>query len=167
MQMRAKFLTSFFVVGLAIGSVFAQQAAPPPNSSPDAHIVRVRTGESAGWCVGYCDHQTTIHPGSIVTVSRSFSEKRKYPEMKMKSAITKQDWEDLQHFIDAKVLAAFTGPIGCPGCVDQPVEWAEVQFSDGTKKSVSYNVGNAPPAIAALLQKIRTIGAKPEPRPPL
>jgi predicted Fe-S protein YdhL (DUF1289 family) len=50
-----------------------------------------------------------------------------------------------EHFLDSKALAAFTGRIGCPRCVDEVVEWAEVQFSDGTKKVVSYNLGNAPP----------------------
>jgi len=44
------------------------------------------------------------------------------------------------------------------------VEWVEVEFSDRTKKSVTYNAGNAPPQIAALLQKIKGISAKPIPR---
>jgi hypothetical protein len=81
--------------------------------------------------------------------------------MKTKYKITKQDWKKLQHFIDARVLAAFTGCIGCPGCVDEPVEWAEVQFSDGTKKSVYYKEGNLPTAVAELLKKIQAISAKP------
>ena len=77
----------------------------------------------------------------------------------MKASITKKDWDELKNFLDAKVLAAFSGRIGCPGCVDEMVEWVEVEFSDGTKKSVAYNEGNSPPLIAALLQKIRSIGA--------
>jgi hypothetical protein len=114
-------------------------------------------------CIGWCDSETIIEPGSIRRISRSFSEKKKYPEMKTKYAITRKDWEDLQRFIDASVLAAFTGRIGCPGCADELVEWAEVEFSDGTKKSVSYNLGNAPAPIATLMQKIEAIGTKPKP----
>lgn len=97
------------------------------------------------------------------SVSRSFSEKKKYPEMKMKSAITKREWDDLQQFLDARVLAAFVGRIGCPGCADEMVEWVEVEFSDGTKKAVSYNEGSAPAPIAELLLKIAAIGTKPKP----
>jgi hypothetical protein len=96
----------------------------------------------------------------MVKISQAPSEKKKYPDLKTKYRITKKDWEDLQHFIDLRVIAAFTGPIGCPGCVDEPVEWAEVQFSDGTKKSVSYNSGSAPAAITELLKKIQTMNAK-------
>ncbi len=165
--MQGKFWTSLFVAGLTIGSALAQQT-PPPSAFPNAHIVRIRTGSYAGLCVDYCvDSETTIKSGSIVTVSRSFSEKRKYPDMKLKRKITREDWEDLQHSIDATVLAAFIGRIGCPGCADELVEWVEVQFSDGTKKSVSYNQGNAPPAIAELSQKIKTIGEArmPQPKP--
>jgi hypothetical protein len=36
----------------------------------------------------------------------------------------------------------------------------EVQFSDGTKKSVGYNVGETTPPITALMQKIAAIQAK-------
>jgi hypothetical protein len=158
MRIRRKLWLSFFVAGLMAGTLTAQQA-PQVDPSPDAHLVRVRTGSYAGMCIGYCDHETIIEPGSVRSVSRSFSEKKKYPEVKMKASITKKDWDELKNFLDAKVLAAFSGRIGCPGCVDEMVEWVEVEFSDGTKKSVAYNEGNSPPLIEALLQKIRGIGA--------
>src|SRR6266700_122901 len=157
--MRRKFWTSLLVVGLTTGSVLAQQT-PPPRASPNSNIARIRSGSYAGMCFDYCvSEETTIKPGSIVVVSRSFTEKRKYPDVKLKRKITTEDWEGLLHSIDATVLATFIGEIGCPGCADELVEWVEVQFSDGTKKLGSYNEGNAPPAIAALLQKIKTIGA--------
>jgi hypothetical protein len=158
MRIRRKLWLSFIVVALMAGTLNAQQA-PQPDQSPNAYLVRVRTGSYAGMCIGYCDHETVIEPGSIRSVSRSFSEKKKYPEVKMKTSITKKDWDELKNFLDAKVLAAFSGRIGCPGCVDEMVEWVEVEFSDGTKKSVAYNEGSAPPLIEALLQKIRGIGA--------
>jgi hypothetical protein len=143
------------------GTLTAQQV-PQADTSPVAHLVRIRTGSYAGMCIGYCDQETVIEPGSMRSVSRVFSEKKKYPEVKMKYSITRKDWDELRNFLDAKVLAAFIGRIGCPGCVDEMVEWVEVEFSDGTKKSVAYNEGNAPPLIEALLQKIRCIGAKPK-----
>ena len=162
MHMRRKLWLSFLVAGLMAGTLSAQQA-PQPDPSPDAHLVRIRTGSYAGMCIGYCDSETIIEPGSMRSVSRSFSGKRKYPEMKMKRSITKSDWDDLQHFLDAKVLGAFIGRIGCPGCADEMVEWVEVEFSDGTKKSVSYNEGSAPPLVAELLQRFRATGTKPRP----
>jgi hypothetical protein len=160
MQMRRRYWLPFFVASLMAGTLTAQQA-PQSDPPPNAHLVRVRTGSYAGMCIGYCDQETIIEPGSMRSISRPFSEKKKYPEVKMKYSITKKDCDELKNFLDAKVLAAFSGGIGCPGCVDERVEWVEVEFSDGTRKVVSYNEGNAPPLIAALLQKIRGIGAKP------
>ena len=162
MQMRRKLWLSLFATSLIAGTLTAQQA-PHVDPSSDAHLVRIRTGSYAGMCIGYCDQETIIEPGSMRSISRSFSEKKKYPEVKMKNSITKKDWDELKNFLDARVLAAFSGRIGCPGCVDEMVEWVEVEFSDGTKKAVAYNEGNAPPPIAALLQKIRGIGTKPAP----
>lgn len=84
--------------------------------------------------------------------------------MESKYPIARKDWDELQRFIDAGVLAAFVGRIGCPGCADELVEWVELEFSDGTKKSVSYNEGAATPQIAALLERIRAIGTLPKPK---
>ena len=85
--------------------------------------------------------------------------------MKSEWRISKEDWDDLLRFLDAKVLAAFTGRIGCPGCADQPLQSAEVEYTDGTKLTVSFNPGEAPPEIAALFSKIQAISAEPPPKP--
>jgi hypothetical protein len=161
MRLRSKLWVTLFTVSLMAGGVRAQQA-PQPDPAP--HLVRLRTGSYAGMCIGWCESETIIESGSMRQISRAFSDKKKYPEMKTKYAIPNREWDDLQHSIDANVLAAFTGRIGCPGCADELVEWVEVEFSDGTKKAVSYNAGNSPAPIAALLQRIKAIGTKPAPR---
>jgi hypothetical protein len=130
----------------------------------DAKIVRVRIGYSASVCQGYCNSETSVEQGLLRTVSKSLSDRKHYPEMKSEWRISSADWDDLLHFLDAKVLAAFTGPRGCPGCADQPVQWAEVDFSDGTKKAVSCNRGEAPPEIAALFSRIQKINPGPPPK---
>lgn len=159
--MARKFWAVFFLATSTTAAGKSPQVAAP-NPSAHAYIVRVRTGSYVGRCVGYCDQEASIEAGSIRTFRRSWSDKQKYPDGKGERRITKRDWEDLQHSINATVLAGFTGRIGCPGCADEPVEWAEVEFSDGTKKSVSYNRGNGPPAIQALQKKIQTLAANPE-----
>jgi hypothetical protein len=108
-------------------------------------------------CRGYCDSETTIEPGTIRSVSRSFAEKKKYPDVETTRTISKADWNDLQQAVNTSVETALTGRIGCPGCADERVEWVELQFSNGTKRSIVYNVGQAPPAISALLQTIKAV----------
>ena len=163
MRVRNRIWLFLIAAGLTAGTLPAQQAQQA-DPSPNAHLVRVRTGSYAGMCIGWCDSETIIEPGSIRRISRSFSEKKKYPKMESKYPIARKDWDELQRSIDAGVLAAFVGRIGCPGCADEPVEWAEVEFSDGTKKSVSCNSGSAPPQIAALIERIKAIGALPKPK---
>jgi hypothetical protein len=107
-------------------------------------------------CRGYCDSETTIEPRSIRSVSRSFGEK-KYPDVVTTRTISKADWNDLQQAVNASMMAALTGRIGCPGCADEQVEWVEVQFSNGTKKGVAYNMGQGPAAVAAFLQAIKAV----------
>jgi hypothetical protein len=158
-------LPGLVVVALLMSSTLCAEQSAPSEPSPGAEIVRVRIGFSSGMCQGYCDSSTTVEPGWKRTVSRSLSDKKHYPEMKSEWRITREDWEDLKRFLDAKVLAVFTGRIGCPGCADQAVQWAAVEFSDGAKKSVSFNRGEAPPEIAALFSKIQSISAEPPPKP--
>lgn len=155
-----KWWTRFLAGSLMVGITLAQQPESPKNTSPGAQIVRVRTGTDCGRCVGYSASETSFEPGLMVSILRSPGDKRNYPDKKTEYKITKQDWEELEHLIDARVLAAFTGRIGCPGCADEGMEWAEMQFSDGTKKSVSYSTRKAPEAIVELLEKIHVISAK-------
>ena len=153
------------IIGLTTGTILAQQAAQRPNPAPNVRIMRVRTGTSCGWCTGnYDENETTIEAGAMVRLSRSSSDRKAYPDIETKYRITKRDWADLQRLIDSRMLAAFTDQHGCPGCADEPVVWVEVQFSDGTKKSVAYNQGETASPIPALLQKITAIQLKAHPQ---
>jgi len=147
----------FCFVGLMPNGAFARKGAPQDSPISTGHVVRIRTGSYAGMCRGYCDSETTIEPGSIRSVSRSFAEKKKYPDVETTRTISRADWNDLQQAVNASVVTALTGRIGCPGCADELVEWVEVRFSNGTKKSIAYNAGQAPPAISALLQTIKAV----------
>jgi hypothetical protein len=147
------------------GIVLAQQTEPPKSPSPGAQIVQVRIGEDCGRCGGkYYASEISFEPALMVSIHRSRGDKKDNPDTKTEYKITKQEWEELQHLIDARVLAGFRGRIGCPGCADEGMEWAEVEFSDGTKKSVSYSTGKAPTAIEEMLKKIHVITAKYLPR---
>ena len=158
--MRWKSWMLFVIVSLMAGSIWAQQSAPPTKPPQGAQIVAVRTGHSCAWCTAPSEAETIVEPEWISMVNRSLSDKRNDPEAKTKYRITKRDWNNLKHFIDARVLAEFVAPAGCPGCADEPTGWAELRFSDGTRKSISYNDGSEPPVIVELLNKIQTIRTK-------
>jgi hypothetical protein len=119
--------------------------------------VPIRSGAYAGFSSdGYSAIETTIQPKSIRSVQRA-PDKKKYPDLRTKRKITKEDWDELQHAIDPVGLFALPDRIGSPASADELVEWIEVEFSDGSKKSVAYNQGSTPPAIAKAMQKIKMI----------
>jgi hypothetical protein len=109
--MRRNSWKGLLVVGLGFASVFAQQAAPA-NPASAVQIVQVRTGRSCGLCGGYSESVTAIGPDWIVRTDQSPAEKRKYPDRKLEYTISTPDWEELQRYIDTRVLSAFVGAIG-------------------------------------------------------
>jgi hypothetical protein len=114
-------------------------------------------------CIGWCDNETSIDSRSIVEISKSPGDPKRHPEQKMTTSITKQDWIDVQNSVDATVLSAMNARVGCPGCVDEQVQWVEVEFSDGTKKGIAYYQGTGPRAIADFLTKLGAIESRPRP----
>lgn len=74
-------------------------------------------------------------------------------DMKFKSKITTEQWARARAAVDTESLFALPDRIGCPGCVDEPVDWITVEYSDGTTKSVVCNSGG--PA-ADMADKIKT-----------
>ena len=140
------------------GCLSGQREDSHAESSTISEIVRVRTGHICGWCTTYSETEVILEGEWMTTVSRSDTSNNSGVTVKYK--VKKEDWQELRRSIDARVLAASSGALGCPGCADQPVEWLEVQFSDGTKRSVSYNAGDAAAPISALLQRIRVIAEK-------
>ena len=111
-------------------------------------------------CYGYCATDITIDKKRARLTERAHEEKRKYPDLTAQRKPTKEEWGDLQQSIDLQAQAALTGRIGDPGAVDEVTEWIEVEFSDGTKKSVFYNKGDGPPAVIRLEKCIDSIRSR-------
>ena len=107
--------------------------------------------DQEGWC--YCYSQTTIQAGMVRSVSRtnySLNGNRdiEHPDKKSKRKITTEQWERAKAAVDTESLFALPDKIGCPGCVDEPVDWITVEYSDGTTKSVMCNSGDPATEIA-------------------
>ena len=136
-------------------------------SATNARLTRVRIGNSCGWCTeGYNEIETTVERGRIVITNRSDSDRKKFPDLTQQYQITKRDWRDLERLIDAKPLASFSKTSSsCPGCADEPIAWAELQFDDGTKKYVVYVDGADPIPVVELRQRIAAIERKAALRP--
>jgi hypothetical protein len=150
----ATVLNAGIVAGVVAGmttTVFAQSPPPPPSPAATAHVVRVRMGYSCGMCGGlfYHSSSTTVEPSFLLWQGMYSSNPKKLPNRKTKVAITKQDWKNLLHSIDANALQALPQQ-GCRSCRDLPESWVVVEYSDGSKIAVNYGPSEIPKPVAAI-----------------
>jgi hypothetical protein len=134
-----------------IGTAAGQNAADVTTQSGKARVVRVQTISGGGMgCYMYCTSMTTVDSSSVVEELLDSPDKKKYPNRKEKRAITKREWSDLVHSIDAKAVRAVPQEGGCGPCIDLPESFLTIEYSDGSKISVSYPPGTAPAPVRAL-----------------
>lgn len=153
-----------------------QQGQPGKRPTAGANIVRIEYGSSSGMCTGYCNSQTTIQPMTARSVSRTNFSLNGYrdtqqPDMKINWKITTEEWERAKAAVDTESLFGLPDRIGCPGCVDEPVDWISVKYSDGTEKSVICNRGGPATDMAdkieAAIARVHRRGPRPiVPLPP-
>ena len=71
---------------------------------------------------GYCTSLTTVEPFSIISESKDAADKEQFRDSKSQAAITKLDWQNVQHAVDAKALLSAPQAV-CNAIVDLPCSW--------------------------------------------
>ena len=135
------------------------------HTSP-VHAVSIRFVVGYGFgCECYCGAEMQVRPGKATlrkmpTRECQQRDSQRYRVLKVDADLSGKHWRELEQLINHDALFALpdTIPCGCTG--DEGSELIEVEFSDHTKKSVSY-VG-APNEIAALSGKLSALEAKLE-----
>ena len=158
MRRHLRSLALVLVAGAA--SLSAQHAAPNKPAKKAPQVTSISFGQLTGMCYGYCSSQLEVSDGSATLTLSSFGEKEKYPDIVVKTEISAKRWKTLTQAFDHDELFAEPDRIGCPGCVDEPIEGIEIHFSDGKSKSVTYNLGGAPVALRALQQQLSMLEEK-------
>jgi hypothetical protein len=125
-----------------------------------AQVVWLRVGHACGMCSGsYSESWITIDSATIATttIKRGQEDTLEHRPTTHRRRVSPLDWYNLRRFVDSTTLAGFVGRLGCPGCVDMPVDRVEVRLSDGTSKSVEFDLGTGPPAIQKLIMFVDAI----------
>jgi hypothetical protein len=150
--------TVLMLTSIVAGAVWAQE--PPVAKAKDhpakpPRVARMTFSQSSGMCYGYCYAELQVEPGEATLLNQSReNDKKKCPDLKVRADLSEKHWKELVQLVDREAMFALPDRIGCPGCVDEVVESLEVRFSDHTKKSVMYNLGNAPQEIQALSARL-------------
>ena len=131
-----------------------------PLENPNTIKPIIRTGTSAGFCIGYCVSEFTISSEKIV-----YSEKGRefvsdswvdLPEKTTTVPISQNDWMDLVDIVDFQDFNSLPDKIGCPGCADAPVEWIEISIGGKTKR-IEFEAREAIPEITQMIIKLQEI----------
>lgn len=96
------------------------------------------------------DHNRSKNVRSVSRTNYSLNGNRdtENPDKKSQRKITAEQWERAKAAIDTESLFALPERMGCPGCVDEPVDWITVTYSDGTEKTVLDNSAGPPTDMA-------------------
>jgi len=114
----------------------------------------IKTGTSAGFCLGYCSKEFVITPEKITYTQSG----RDVANITKEIPFSKAAWKELEALIDFKKFNSLPDSIGCPGCADAPVEFIEITKGDTTKKIQFEVIGDAPEIkeLIMALHKIRS-----------
>jgi len=139
-------------------SAVHKQVPPATN----AKLVRVRIVHTGGMCggSGYCTNLTTIEPLVIISEDNQAINKEKFPDRKVRTAITNREWKNVSGSIDRKAIEALSQPPECQACIDLPESWVELEYGDGSRITASYDPTNPPAPLAAVLRQITLIRQK-------
>ena len=154
-------VVALLILILVSGNAFPQSKAAPQKNPRPPRIVSIHFGLSSGMCYGYCSYELNVERGTAVLQAISQGEdKQKCPDLKVSADLSETHWKELTESIDRDSLLSLPPKIGCPGCVDEPVESIEVRFSDHAKMEIYYNAGDAPNELKALSARLSALKEK-------
>lgn len=149
--MKKLFITFSAIIMMAF-SCEEKSSVQPIND----HIIRVKSGQSFGMCMGKCYNELIVENNSVVLKQIERKERGSDPQ-----TIEHRDnthWSrikaELADFPKDKFLR-LNKEYGCPDCADGGAEWLEVQFSDGTVKHVEFDYGSSVEGFEEIISSLR------------
>lgn len=124
------------------------------NSYVESSLI-VRSGESFGFCVGYCRHELELTDEQMRIFSTSWVSDQ-HPDRMAEASIDEEKWNEIQAMINLEAFGELDDLYGCPDCADGGSEWIEIQ-ADSVVKRVTFEYRNAPSEIGALADTLREL----------
>ncbi|GAB3944476.1 hypothetical protein GCM10028805_12050 [Spirosoma harenae] len=126
-----------------------------PQDQPETTGLIIRTGTSAGMCVGYCAYDYVFN-GSSVTLTQSGNRTQSTVSPKScQSTISQDDWNTLQSAANLDAFSKQPTVIGCPDCTDAGAEYVELELGD-KKHRVTFPFAQTIPGFESLLKALRS-----------
>ena len=145
-----------YLLFLFMLAMYGCDALPFSDDSPGEVQTVIRSGESFGFCAGYCWHEleldgTTVTFKALPGLGGPQPAERLYEE-----ELDQELWNDILKALDASAVRQLDEVVGCPDCADGGAEWLEIEDASGTKR-VTFEYGKGPDEIKALVDQLRTV----------
>lgn len=123
----------------------------------NGNIIRVKSGQSFGMCMGKCYNELIVENNSVVLKQIERKERGGETETieHRDDSRLNQIKNDLNSFPKEKFLT-LQEVYGCPDCADGGAEWLEVEFSNGTVKKVGFEYGASVEGFEKIISSLRT-----------
>ena len=125
-----------------------------PRKLTDADGLTIRTGTSAGMCVGYCVFDYELNGTSLTLTQRPNGVSPTLAAKTCQSTISQADLRELLASIDLDSFYKQPAILGCPDCADGGAEYIELQLGE-QKHRVTFQYGQTIPGSEALVDKLR------------
>ena len=118
----------------------------------------VRSGESFGFCIGYCKRVLEIDRFEERLVTSTYLvPSTDYPTITDTFATPPQKWDSLTLFVDETTFRRLDSVYGCPDCADGGSEWVEIDFGGGDPVRVTFEYGGSVDGIEDLIGYARQL----------
>jgi hypothetical protein len=150
-MMRARHLIIVLLATAACsGSTEADSESLVPSQS-----FALFAGTSFGMCAGYCTTMLEVSPTSA-TLTETSRDPVRQPTRTRTLPLSPSEWQRIQAAVEPNVFTSVAGVHGCPDCADGGAEWIELKTAQSVAR-VTFQYGQAPPAIARLQGEIRAL----------
>lgn len=120
--------------------------------------VTIASGQSFGFCVGYCQRVLTMSADESVLVTQAnpfANPDPEYPTLTQDWAMRPAQWDSLVALVDEDVFRNLDEVYGCPDCADGGAEWIEITFSPGQVARVTFEYSGTVDEIKELVEYAR------------
>lgn len=145
------FASLFFC--LTLGA--ACQIIPVESDTASSNPIIIYSGESFGFCVGYCKAELTLTETKMVFTRSGWNE-QETPAQRFELKMDPSTWKNILSLYEATTFSGLEEVYGCPDCADGGAEWIEIEL-DSVKQIVTYEYGKDVEAISAFSRALREL----------
>ena len=141
---------------LFVIAMYGCDALPFNDESPGENQLVIRSGESFGFCAGYCRHEVELDGDKVRFKAMPGFGGPQPVERFYEGELDQELWNDLLIALDTLAVRQLEDVIGCPDCADGGAEWLEIEDESGTKR-VTFEYGKGPDEIKAIVDQLRSM----------